>query len=105
MNDSDRLRQMFDAMPKVAGHGELFEDRHQDVLPEWVMRIIQDPFDQIEEYVDGELRTLLVGRVEQSQQWIKVVFVGDLETGAFLTAYKDRRLANLYGGRPWQIPK
>ena len=101
MSEGARLRRAFDAIPKIAGHGELFEDRHQDVLPEWIVQIISDPYDQYEEYDDGELRTILVGRVPQSRQWIEVVFVGDPATGALLTAYKDRRLAHRYGGRPW----
>ena len=50
-----------------------------------------------------ERRTVIVGRVSESRQWIKVVFVGDPETGLFLTAYRDRRLDEDYGGPPWQI--
>ena len=96
-----RLRRAFDALPKVPGHGEMFEERHGDVLPEWVMLIIANPREQFPEYRDGILRTIIVGRVPESRQWIKVIFEGTLETGEFLTAYRDRRLNSRYGGGPW----
>ena len=32
-----------------------------------------------------------------------VVFVGDIETGLFLTAYRNRGLIKKYGGLPWDI--
>ncbi len=96
-----RLRRAFDELPKVPGHGETLEERHSDVLPEWVMLIIANPYGNYEEYIDGKLYTVLVGRVSESRQWIKVVFEGTPETGGFLTAYRDRRLDRRYGGGPW----
>ena len=79
-------------------------DRHPGIRPEWVMQIIADPYDQ---YVDtrpgSEPKTVIVGRVPESRQWIKVVFLGSPETGLFLTAYHDHRLEDDYGGRPWDI--
>ena len=33
-----------------------------------------------------------------------VVFVGEPETGRFLTAYTNRGLVKKYGGLPWEIP-
>lgn len=103
-SDSDeiaRLRRAFEGLPKVHGHGETSEERHGDVLPEWVMLIIANPYERYEEYRDGILRNILVGRVPESRQWIKVVFEGTPETGDFLTAYRDRRLDRRYGGGPW----
>ena len=100
-DETARLRRAFDALPKVHGHGETMEERHSDVLPEWVMLIIADPHEVYDQYNDGVLRTILVGRVPESRLWIKVVFEGTLATGQFLTAYRDRRLNRRYGRGPW----
>ncbi len=99
-----RLREAFTRLPKDIGHGDSVLIRRSDVRPEWVMQVIEDPHDRYEESRPGmERRTVIVGRVSESRQWIKVVFVGDPETGLFLTAYRDRRLDEDYGGPPWQI--
>ena len=97
-----RLRREYEALPKTPWHGEETANRHSDIHPEWVMRTINAPYDQWAEATPGgELRTILVGRVPEFGQWIKVVFLGDEITGAFHTAYADRRLERKYGGRPW----
>ncbi len=97
-----RLRRAFDELPKVPGHGDAALLRHSNVKPEWVMRIIAEPYHREEELdPKGQMQTIVVGRVPESNQWIKLVFVGDPETGLFLTAYNDRRLERKYGGRPW----
>ena len=101
-DEAARLRRAFDELPKVPGHGETFEERHGDVLPEWVMLIIANPHEVYEEGDRaGILRTIVVGRVPELRQWIKVVFEGTPETGEFLTAYRDGRLDRRYGGGPW----
>lgn len=107
MTDAERarLRRAFELLPKVPGHGEEVIYRHRDVLPEWIMEIIANPYHSSEVYTQrGERRTVLTGRVPESRQWIQVVFVGDPETGRFLTAYRNKNLAKEYGGRPWSIP-
>ena len=104
MTDAERarLRRAFELLPKVAGHGEGARRRHRDVLPEWIMQIMAYPHEQNEVYThEGEMRTVLNGRVPECRQWIAVVFVGDLVTGRFLTAYQNRKLEDQYGGRPW----
>ena len=68
------------------------------------MRILTEPYDRFEEWDAGEMQTIIVGRVPESSSWIKVVFVGDPETGTFLTAYNERKLEGKYEGRPWDIP-
>lgn len=99
-----RLREAFERMPKAPEHGETALSRHSDILPEWIVQVIESPYDRYEEYTSsGERRTIIVGRVAQSQRWIKVVFIGDPETEELLTAYHDRRLTKKYGGRPWLI--
>lgn len=81
-------------------------DPHTEILPEWVIHIMENPYDQWEEAANnGEVRTILVGRVPQFNQWIKVVFVRDAHTGALHTTYADRRLEQRYGGRPWPEPQ
>lgn len=101
--DIAELRRAFDRLPKVAGHGVDALERHDSVRPEWVMRVIAEPFERYETYTSyGERRTVVTGRVPESSQWIMVVFIGDPETGSFLTAYHNRSLARRYGGRPWQ---
>ncbi len=99
-NDAE-LRRRFDLMPKVPNHGDELEERHGDIQKEWVMQIIDNPHDRYEEYDEGILKTILVGRVPESRQWVKVVFIGTPERGEFLTAYRDRRLDSHYGGSPW----
>ena len=67
------------------------------------MLVVADPHEQYETHtLGGERRTVLTGRVSESRQWIVVVFVGDPDTGKFLTAYHNRQLEDRYGGRPWQ---
>lgn len=95
------LRQEYDQLPKTELHGTSNTERHPDVEPEWIMRILADPYDRFEEYRGNTRMTVIVGRVPQVDQWIRLVFIGDPETGLFHTAYKDRRLARKYGERPW----
>ena len=67
------------------------------------MLIVASPYERYEAVTPaGERRTVLTGRVSESRQWIMLVFVGDPETGEFLTAYHNRQLEEEYGGRPWQ---
>ena len=99
-----RLRREFEALPKVPVHGESALRRHPNIRPEWVMQILREPFHRRDEIGSGGQRhTVIVGRVPQLNQWIKIVFIGDPETGALLTVYNDRRLEDQYGGRPWDI--
>ena len=100
-NENLRLRLAYEDLPKTELHGFSSEERHPDVRPEWIMQIIAEPYDRFEEYRAGTRMTVLVGRVPQARQWIKLVFIGDPETGLFHTAYMDRRLSGRYGGRPW----
>lgn len=100
-NDNERLRREFDALPKTPDHGETVLERHPEILPEWVMRIIYDPYGRWQEIsASGETSTVLAGRVPEFSQWIRVVLLGD--DNLFHTAYPDHRLADLYGGRPWR---
>ncbi len=64
------------------------------------MRIIAEPFDRYTEIRRGQSMTILIGRVPQCSQWIKVIFMGTPEAGQFHTAYRDRRLDWQYGGAP-----
>jgi hypothetical protein len=76
------------------------------LLPEWIVSVIEDPYDQWEEVrPDGRVDTIVVGRVSQVRQWIRVVFAGTGDSRELLTAYQDRRLAAKYGGGPWQDPE
>ena len=102
-SETRRLREKFGLLPKTS-HGISAMTRHSTVLPEWVMRIIENPYDQWVEIEPGsaEVRTVLTGRVPHFAQWIRLVFVGSVEEGEFHTAYPDRQLERKYGGRPWQ---
>ena len=42
MLENDRLRQVWDELPKTP-HGVEITTRHSDVLPEWIIRIIESP--------------------------------------------------------------
>ena len=96
-DEIDRLRQAFEALPKVPGDGESALRRHANIRPECVMRILAEPYGRFEEWQAGEMRAIIVGRVPESRSWIKVVFVGYPETGVLLTAYNDSRLEGKYG--------
>ena len=102
--ENARLRRAFDRLPKSGSHGSAVTSRHPDVRPEWIISIIEEPYDEwIETHErSGQSRTIIVGRVPQFEQWIKVVFIGVGNSRELLTAYPDRRLSKRYGGRPWQ---
>ena len=100
--ENRRLRREYEALPKTLWHGEDTANRHPEIRPEWIMRVIKDPYDQWEEIARGEVRSIFVGCVAQFNQWIVVVFIGDTNAGVFHTAYADRRLERRYGGRPWR---
>ena len=99
--ETRRRRQAYDALPKT-GHGEVTPIRHSDVQPEWVIRIMENPYDQWpEDGPHGEERIALAGRIPGFNQWIRVVFVKSDEGHLLHTAFADHRLARKYGGRPW----
>ena len=79
--------------------------RHSEINPEWMIEIIDNPYDfWIETQPNGERRTIFAGRIPEQRQWIKVVFSGDSDDVndlKLITAYFDKRLAKRYGGRPW----
>lgn len=101
--ERERLRRAFESLPKAPGHGENTLERHRDIRPEWIMEIIADPYEVYESQTRaGNRSTVITGRVPESDQWIMVVFIGDPETGLFLTAYHNRQLEKRYGGRPWR---
>ena len=100
--ENRRLRRAYEDLPKTEMRGMSAAERHPDIRPEWVTQIIAEPYERFEEYRAGTRMTVVVGRVPPASQWIRLVFVGDPETGLFHTAYMDRRLAERYGGRPWQ---
>ena len=102
-DETRRLLREYERLPKTP-HGLELQETHPEVSREWVMRIIEQPYDQWEEFVShrNEMRTILVGRVPEFNQWIKVVFVGRVGAGELHTAYPDRQLEKRYGGRPWQ---
>ena len=101
--ENRRLRQRFETLPKTA-HGELVLARHPDIRPEWVMSIIEEPYDVWNDidHDTGEPVVIFAGRVPARNRWIKVIYKGHSpETGRFETAHFDRRLQRKYGGRPW----
>lgn len=97
-----RLRRALEALPKTA-HGELYLERHPDVRPEWVMMVIEDPYEEwTERDYTGQVYTIITGRVTHRNQCIQVVFEGDSpDKGMFEAAYFKRQLVRRYGGRPW----
>jgi hypothetical protein len=102
-DENRQLRREYRELRKTP-HGEQAGSRHPDIQPEWVMHIVNEPYDRWDEVHPhtGEPMTILVGRIPQFNQWIKVVFEGSsVDSGRFVTAYADRQLAKQYGGRPW----
>ena len=99
--ERQRLLREYDTLPKTR-HG-MDRERHPEIRPEWVVLIMENPHDHWEVMMpNGEIRTILVGRVPEFSQWIRVVLVGDASAGALHTVYPDKRLEQTYGGRPWQ---
>ena len=81
MLENDRLRRAWDELPKTPHVAEI-TTRHSDVLPEWIIQIIESP-DSYEwtEYAtasDGALtvRTILLGLAPENDFGIEVVFDG-----------------------------
>ena len=100
--ETRRLRLAYAALPKT-GHGQVTPIRHSDVQPEWVIQIIENPYDQWPENgPHGEERIALAGRIPGFSQWIRVVFVKGDGVNLLHTAFADHRLARKYGGRPWR---
>ena len=101
-NEICRLRAEYERLPKTP-HGMELQETHPEISQEWVMQIIEQPYDKWEEFVPhrDEVRTILVGRVQEFNQWIKVVLIGRADAGELHTAYPDRQLEKRFGGRPW----
>ena len=99
--ERQRLRDAFEELPKTS-HGEIYRSRHKDIEPEWIVQILYAPYIQEEEQdKEGEPVTVIIGRVPEYRQWIKVIFAGTGSSAIFHTAYPDRRLEGRLGGRPW----
>ena len=107
MTSDDRLAR-YNALPKASRSTKSeLALRHPEINPEWVIEIIDDPYDfWIETQPNGERRTIFAGRIPEQPQWIKVVFSGDSDDVndlKLITAYFDRQLEKRYGGRPWSM--
>ena len=101
-HENARLHRAYDQLPKTM-HGSRLLERHPYMRPEWVMRVIEEPYDQWDEYdIYGRRTNVFTGRVEGFSQWIKVVLN---ENGALVSAFPDWRLERRFGGRPWQNDK
>ena len=95
--ERQRLRSVYEALLKTP-HGAIYQERHPEILPEWIAGIIENPHDRWNVlWEDGEIRTILVGSARGFRQWIVVVL---MEDGAFQTTYPDRRMEKRFGGRP-----
>ena len=100
--ETRRLRQAYAALPKTP-HGETIPQRHPETRPEWVMSIIENPFDQWPKWGrHGEYRINLAGRVPEFNQWIVVVLEYEDEIYRLHSAFPERRMERKYGGRPWR---
>ena len=95
MPENARLRRAWEELPKTS-HGREMPNRHPDVRPEWIMRVIESP-DSYEwiEYsatLDEELRVwrIQVGWIPESETWIQVVFEERVTGDEFDTAYRLR---------------
>ena len=97
--ETRRLRQAYAAYPKIRGHGETTRQRHSEIQPEWIMSIIENPYD---EWLKPDGRKNLAGRIPQFNQWIMVILEPHDGGWALLTAYANRGLEKKYGGRPWE---
>ena len=102
--ETRRLRQAYAALPKIAAHGETTITRHPQVQPEWVIQVLENPYDQwLVDWWTGKLRKNTVGRVPELNRWILVVLEWHNGDWALITAYPNRGLEKEYGGRPWSM--
>ena len=99
-----RLRQAYNALPKIAAHGETTTTRHPQVQPEWVIQVLENPYDQwLVDWGIRDQRKNVVGRVPEINRWILVVLGWHNGDWALITAYPNRGLEKKYGGRPWSM--
>lgn len=101
--ERERLLRRYEALPKTEHWIYDSVSRHSDIRPEWIVAVIDDPYEVISELRGLQNVTVLTGRVPQFSQWIKVVLISEGAELSLFTAYADRRLEDRYGGRPWQI--
>lgn len=95
-HEIEQLRREFYALAQTNPHGMEQQIRHSDIRPEWIMRIVKNPYARRL----AQDQTILDGRVPEFNRWIMVVLAGNPEFGFFHAVYADRRLENDYGGRP-----
>ena len=97
-DENRRLRRAFDRLPKTDHAQDVFE-RHPEVRPEWVMQVIEDPYEEwTENDARGRHSRVIAGRVVGASQWIKVILNPQ---GQLITAHFDHHLEDRFGGRPW----
>ena len=72
----------------IANSGSSWNDKHPEVLPEWVVRAIAEPHRQ---EFDGD--DIYYSWVPERQRWLKVV----VENDRIATAHIDRRLLRILG--------
>ena len=97
-DENARLRRAFDLLPKTDHAKDVFE-RHPEVRPEWVMQIIENPYDEWTETDARSRRSrVIAGRVAGASQWIKVILNPQ---GQLVTSHFDHHLEDRFGGRPW----
>ena len=72
----------------LANSGNVWQEKHPDVDPEWVARAIAEPNRQ---EFDGD--DIYYSWVPERQKWLKVV----VEDNRIATAFIDRRLLRLFG--------
>ena len=105
MPENARLRQAWEELPKT-NYGRRLANRHPDVRPEWIMRVIEatDSYERIEYGTDKadelSVRTIILGYVPDSAVWLKVVLEGYPDSGVFHTAYQlsDRQVEQIRRG-------
>ena len=97
-DEIERLRREFDRLPKTE-HAKDVLERHPEVRPEWVMQVIEAPYEEwTENDARGRRSRVIAGRVAGASQWIKVIINPQ---GLLITAHFDHHLEDRFGGRPW----
>ena len=106
MAENARLQQVWRELPKT-GYGRAIQNRHPDILPEWIVRVIESP-DSYEwtEYAttqegDLQVRTIQVGWLPEIAAWMEVVHEELSDVRQFHTAYRlrDQQAAQRLRGR------
>ena len=89
-------------------HAKLRLFERQEVTPFQLGYIVDRPIEQHRwlRWINGELRTHVVGRAPDNESWIVMVFSGDyrekdIKDMPLITVFQNDSFSGDFGGKPW----